>query len=73
MTKKPFPLSKVYCLIEPGPVVMVSTTGEGGSNLQCKRSWIPLRFITWRGLVYNRNNVECPALRDRLRVSVLTV
>ncbi len=25
MAKKTFPLSKVYCLLEPGPVVMVAT------------------------------------------------
>ena len=38
MTKKSFPLSKVYCLIEPGPVVMVTTAGEGGFNIM-PMSW----------------------------------
>ena len=38
MTKKSFPLAKVYCLIEPGPVVLVSTTGDGGPNIM-PMSW----------------------------------
>jgi flavin reductase (DIM6/NTAB) family NADH-FMN oxidoreductase RutF len=33
MTKKPFPLSKVYTLIEPGPVVMVTTACKGRPNI----------------------------------------
>lgn len=33
MTKKPFPLSKVYTLIEPGPVIMMSTAREGRPNI----------------------------------------
>ena len=32
MSKKSFPLSKVYRLLEPGPVVMVTTAGKGKSN-----------------------------------------
>ena len=38
MTKKPFPLSKVYTLIEPGPVVMVTTAWEGRPNIMTM-SW----------------------------------
>ena len=33
MTKNPFPLSKVYTLIEPGPVVMVTTAYKGRPNI----------------------------------------
>jgi len=33
MTKKSLPLSKVYGLLEPGPVVMVSTAGSGRPNI----------------------------------------
>jgi flavin reductase (DIM6/NTAB) family NADH-FMN oxidoreductase RutF len=33
MTKTPFPLSQVYTLIEPGPVVMVTTAREGRPNI----------------------------------------
>jgi flavin reductase (DIM6/NTAB) family NADH-FMN oxidoreductase RutF len=33
MTKKSFPLSKVYGLLEPGPVVMVTTARKGRPNI----------------------------------------
>lgn len=33
MSKQSYPLSKVYCLIEPGPVVLLTTAGEGGLNI----------------------------------------
>jgi len=33
MTKVPFPLSKVYGLLEPGPVVLVTTAREGQANI----------------------------------------
>lgn len=36
--KKSFPLSKVYQLLEPGPVVMVSTARKGESNIMTM-SW----------------------------------
>jgi len=38
MTKKSYPLSKVYCLLEPGPVVMVTTAREGQANIMTM-SW----------------------------------
>ena len=38
MAKKPFPLSKVYGLLEPGPVVLVSTAGAGRPNIMAM-SW----------------------------------
>lgn len=38
MTKKSFPLSKVYQLLEPGPVVMVTTSLNGKSNIMTM-SW----------------------------------
>lgn len=37
-TKKPFPLSRVYRLLEPGPVVMVTTSREGRPNVM-PMSW----------------------------------
>jgi flavin reductase (DIM6/NTAB) family NADH-FMN oxidoreductase RutF len=37
-TKKSFPLSKVYQLLEPGPVVMVSTARNGKPNIMTM-SW----------------------------------
>ena len=38
MTKKSFPLSKVYDLLEPGPVVMVTTSRNGKPNIMTM-SW----------------------------------
>jgi len=33
MVKKSYPLSKVYGLLEPGPVVLVTTAREGRANI----------------------------------------
>ena len=38
MAKKSFPLSKVYRLLEPGPVVMVTTAHKGRTNIMTM-SW----------------------------------
>lgn len=38
MSKKPFPLSKVYGLLEPGPVVLVTTVGKDRPNIMAM-SW----------------------------------
>ena len=38
MAKKTFPLSKVYGLLEPGPVVLVSTAGKERPNIMAM-SW----------------------------------
>ena len=38
MMKKYFPLSRVYSLLEPGPVVMVSTSRKGQANIMTM-SW----------------------------------
>lgn len=38
MAKKTFPLSRVYGLLEPGPVVMVSTARDGRPNIMTM-SW----------------------------------
>ena len=38
MTKTVFPLPKVYGLLEPGPVVMVTTASEGRANIMTM-SW----------------------------------
>ena len=38
MAKKSFPLSKVYGLLEPGPVVMVTTSRKGKQNVM-PMSW----------------------------------
>lgn len=38
MQKKSFPLSKVYQLLEPGPVIMVTTSNKGKPNIMTM-SW----------------------------------
>jgi len=38
MAKKSFPLSRVYGLLEPGPVVLVTTAGKGRPNIMTM-SW----------------------------------
>jgi len=38
MAKRKFPLSKVYGLLEPGPVVLVTTAHKGRSNIMTM-SW----------------------------------
>lgn len=38
MKKKPFPLSEVYRLLEPGPVVLVTTRRAGRANVM-PMSW----------------------------------
>jgi len=38
MTKRSFPLSKVYGLLEPGPVVLVTTARKGRANVMAM-SW----------------------------------
>ena len=38
MAKKTFPLSKVYRLLEPGPVVLVTTAHKGKANIMTQ-SW----------------------------------
>lgn len=38
MVKKSYPLSKVYGLLEPGPVVLVTTQGKTGPNIMTM-SW----------------------------------
>ena len=38
MAKKSFPLSKVYGLLEPGPVVLITTAAKGRANVMAQ-SW----------------------------------
>jgi flavin reductase (DIM6/NTAB) family NADH-FMN oxidoreductase RutF len=44
MAKKSFPLSKVYGLLEPGPVVMVTTTREGQANIMTMSWYTMMEF-----------------------------
>ena len=38
MKKKSFPLAKVYGLLEPGPVVLITTSHKGVPNIMTQ-SW----------------------------------
>jgi flavin reductase (DIM6/NTAB) family NADH-FMN oxidoreductase RutF len=44
MIKKSFPLSKVYCLLEPGPVVMVTTAWLERQNMMTMSWYTMLEF-----------------------------
>ena len=44
MKKKSFPLSKVYTLLEPGPVVLVSTARKGKTNIMTMSWFTPMEF-----------------------------
>ena len=44
MSKQSLPLSRVYQLIEPGPVVMVSTSWRGKTNVMTMSWLMPVEF-----------------------------
>lgn len=57
MAKKSFPLPKVYSLIEPGPVVMVTTAGDGKPNIMTMSWHMMLEFEPpLAGCVISENN-----------------
>lgn len=47
--KKSFPLSKVYGLLEPGPVVLVTTAQNGRANIMTF-SWLTKKKMGAEGL-----------------------
>ncbi len=64
MVKKSFPLSKVYQLLEPGPVVMVTTSHNGKANIMTM-SWHmmidfepPILAIVMSDQNYSFNNLK---------------
>ncbi|SPQ01251.1 Flavin reductase domain FMN-binding protein (fragment) [Candidatus Sulfobium mesophilum] len=58
MSKKSFPLSKVYGLLEPAPVVMVTTALEGRSNIMTMSWYTMMEFEppTVGCIISNRNH-----------------
>jgi len=44
MKKKPYPLGKVYGLLEPGPVVLLTTQREGKANVMTMSWHVMLEF-----------------------------
>lgn len=63
MAKKSFPLSKVYSLLEPGPVVMVTTARRGRANVMTM-AWHTMMEFTppLVGAVISGNNYSFDAL-----------
>ncbi len=41
MARRSFPLSKVYRLLEPGPVILLTTAGKRGANVM-PQSWLTM-------------------------------
>ena len=62
--KKSFPLSKVYGLLEPGPVVLVTTAHKGRTNIMTL-SWLTMMdFEPPRiGMVLSERNYSFAALK----------
>jgi flavin reductase (DIM6/NTAB) family NADH-FMN oxidoreductase RutF len=57
MTKKVFPLAKVYGLLEPGPVVLLTTAHAGQSNVMTLSWHSMLEFEPpWVGCVVSNRN-----------------
>lgn len=64
MVKKSFPLSKVYRLLEPGPVVLVTTAGKGGANVMTMSWHTMLEFEPpLLGCVISSRNFSFTALK----------
>ena len=45
MAKRSFPLHKVYTLLEPGPVVLLTTAGKGGPDVMAMSWHTMLEFV----------------------------
>ena len=63
MPKKSFPLARVYSLLEPGPVVMVTTARKGRANVMTM-SWLTMMEFEppLVGCVISGNNSSFDAL-----------
>ena len=64
MKKKPFPLSEGYRLLEPGPVVLLTTTRDGRPNVM-PRSWHLMMELTPTlvGCVVSNRNYSFASLK----------
>ena len=64
MKKKSFPLSKAYQLLEPGPVVMVSTSLKGTPNIMTMSWHMMIDFVPpLVGIVMSNQNYSFAALK----------
>lgn len=65
MPKRSFPLSKVYRLLEPGPVVLVTTASKGRVNIMAMSWHTMLEFEPpLVGCVISNRNYSFMALPD---------
>jgi flavin reductase (DIM6/NTAB) family NADH-FMN oxidoreductase RutF len=63
MAKKSFPLPRVYSLLEPGPVVMVTTARKGRANVMTMTWHTMMEFVPpLIGTVISGNNYSFDAL-----------
>src|SRR4030066_1507940 len=64
MAKRSFPLSKVYGLLEPGPVVLVTTAYKGRANIMTL-SWLTMMDFEppLVGMVMSDRNYSFAALK----------
>jgi flavin reductase (DIM6/NTAB) family NADH-FMN oxidoreductase RutF len=65
MSKKSFPLSKVYGLLEPGPVVLVTTAGKERANIMTMSWHTMMEFIPpLVGCVISNRNLTFDILKN---------
>ena len=65
MKKKSLPLSAVYRLLEPGPVVMVTTAGPGRANIMTM-SWHMMMEFEAPRIEECYANLECRVFDTRM-------
>ena len=64
MTRRSFPLSKVYGLLEPGPVVLLTTAHQGRMNVMAQSWHTMMEFEPpLVGCIVSGNNFSFEALR----------
>lgn len=64
MAKRDYPLSKVYALLEPGPVLLLSTARKGKANVMTLSWQTPMEFEPpLVGCVVSGNDYSFAALR----------
>lgn len=64
MKKKPYPLAKVYSLLEPGPVVLITTSHKGVPNIMTQSWHTMMEFEPpLVGCVISGNNHSFAALK----------
>jgi len=64
MSKKSFPLSKVYTLLEPGPVTLVTTMDKGKANIMTMSWHMMMEFEPpMIGCIISDNNYSFKAIK----------